>query len=136
MRSVIRFLSAAVLMAAWHSSITAVNAQNAQQTSPGLSALGSSVPTPVITDQKLDAVAAAFQKVSTLQEKYRHRFATAATPSDQTRITAEANRAVSKAVADQGLSVEEYISIVEVALDDPEICGKILEHMRPQREHQ
>jgi hypothetical protein len=67
MRSVIRFLSAAVLMAAWHSSITAVNAQNAQQTSPGLSALGPSVPTPAITDQKLDAVAAAFQKVSTVQ---------------------------------------------------------------------
>jgi hypothetical protein len=90
----------------------------------------------VITGQKLDAVAAAFQKVSTVQEAYRHRFATAATQSDQTRITTEANRAVTKAVADQGLLVEEYISIVEVALDDPEIRGKILEHMRPQREHQ
>jgi hypothetical protein len=93
----------AVLMAAWNSSITAVNAQNAQQTSPDLSALDPSVPTPVITDQKLDAVAAAFQQVSTVQEAYRHRFATAATPSDQTRITTEANRAVTKAVADQGL---------------------------------
>ena len=39
----------------------------------------------------------------------------AARPSDRNRIAEEAHDALLKAVTDQGLSVEEYTSILEVA---------------------
>ena len=46
---------------------------------------------------------------------------------------AEANDALEKAVTDQGLSVEEYSSILEVAKNDPEVRGKIIQRIRPSQ---
>jgi hypothetical protein len=43
----------------------------------------------------------------------------------------EANNELTKAVTEQGLSVEEYSSILDVARDDPKIREKILQHIRP-----
>jgi hypothetical protein len=45
--------------------------------------------------------------------------------SDKKRIAAEAFSAFQKAVTDQGLSVNEYMSILEVAQNDPEVGDKI-----------
>jgi malic enzyme len=92
MRSLTRFLSGALLMAAWHSFIPGANAQAPQ---PGLSTTA-----PEISDQKLDAAAAALARITTLEQTYRQRLAQAATPSDQQRILAEANNALTKAVAE------------------------------------
>jgi hypothetical protein len=44
--------------------------------------------------------------------------------ADEERIVAEANEALTKAIADQGLSVEEYSSILEMAQNDPDLRGK------------
>ena len=41
----------------------------------------------------------------------------------------EANSALQKAVTDQGLSVEEYNSILEVAQNDPGVRAKIRQRM-------
>jgi len=43
----------------------------------------------------------------------------------------EAVNAMSKAVTEQGLSVEEYDSILEVAQNDPDIREKIRQRIRP-----
>jgi hypothetical protein len=140
MRLLTQFLSAAVLMSAWFSSIPIANAQTqkgqAEAPSPGLS-----IPAPgSITDEKLDAAAAALERVAALQQTYRQRLAEVATQADQSgvqaekeRIVVEANNALTKAVADQGLSVEEYSAILEVAQNDPEIRGKILQRIRPSQ---
>ena len=45
----------------------------------------------------------------------------AAPASDKKRIAAEAFSAFQNAVTDQGLSLDEYISILEVAQNDPEV---------------
>jgi hypothetical protein len=42
----------------------------------------------------------------------------------------EAHGEFTKAVTDQGLSFEEYASILDMARDDPEIRDKILQRMR------
>ena len=55
----------------------------------------------------------------------------AAAPSDKERILNEAVNALANAVTDQGLSVEEYDSILEVAQNDPEIREKIRQRIRP-----
>ena len=41
------------------------------------------------------------------------------------------SNALAKAVTDQGLFLEEYDSILEVAQNDPEVRGKIRQRIRP-----
>jgi hypothetical protein len=92
---------------------------------------GRSEPAPSISDQKLDAAAAALERLTSVHQDYQQRIAAAA-PSDRERIAAEGSDALKKAVTDQGLSVEEYSSIVDVAKRDPETRRKLLARMRPQ----
>jgi Domain of unknown function (DUF4168) len=125
---IVRLLSAMILAAGWYS---AMPAANAQPSAPELSR-----PAPSISDQKLDAAAAALEQVAAIQQTYRQRFAQAATPSDQERIVAEVHDALTKAVQDQGLSVEEYNSIIETAQNDPEVRGKVLQRIQPKGGHE
>jgi hypothetical protein len=119
-------LAALVLATAW---VPAANAQaNPQAGSP---APGLSEPSAAITDQKLDAAAAALERVVSLQQEYRERLAGASGADEQERLIAEANNKLTKAVTDQGLSIEEYTSIMQVARNDPEIRGKIIQRIEP-----
>ena len=74
------------------------------------------------------AAAAAVQRVTSLKKDYQQRI-TAAAPADKERILNEANSAMVKAVTDQGLSVEEYNSILEVAQNNPGVRAKIRQRM-------
>jgi hypothetical protein len=120
-----RPLAAAVLSTAWLFSVPAANAQ-AQSPSPSPSDQSQNIP-----DQKLDAAAAALAQVSSVKENYQQRIEAAA-PSDKQRIADEGNKALTEAVTGQGLSVEEYTSIIVVAQKDPEVREKILQRVRPQ----
>ena len=104
--------------------VPAANAQ-VQSPSPGLSDQP-----PNITDQKLDAAAAAIERVASLKQDYQQRIAAAA-PADKERILNEAVNALEKAVTDQGLSVEEYDTILEVAQNDPDIREKNRQRIPP-----
>ena len=108
MRVLMRPTAAALLIAAGLLSIPIANAQ-VQSPSPDLSDQSPDIP-----DQKLDAAAAAIERVASLKQDYQQRIA-AAVPSDKERIANEAINALAKAITDQGLSVEEYDSILEVA---------------------
>ena len=127
MRLLTRLLGAAVLTTACYLSVPAMNVL-AQAPSP---APGPSKSAPDLSDQKLNAAAAAIERVASLQQNYRQRVAEAEAPADKERIVAEANNELTKAVTEQGLSVEEYVSILDVARDNPEIRSKILQRMRP-----
>jgi predicted TIM-barrel fold metal-dependent hydrolase len=116
--------AAAILLLAAGVLIPAANAQ-VQLPSPGLSEQ-----TPNTSDQKLDAAAAAIERVASLKQDYQQRIAAAA-PADKERILNEAVNALAKAVTDQGLSVEEYDSILEVAQNDPDVREKIRQRIRP-----
>src|SRR5262249_6529447 len=100
----------------------AVNAQ-LQSPSPGATDQPLSIP-----DQTLDATATAIQRVPVRKQDYQQRI-TASAAADKERILNEANRAMKKAVTDQGLSVEEYNSILEVAQNDPGVRAKIRQRM-------
>jgi AmiR/NasT family two-component response regulator len=114
----------ALLIAVGLLSVPAANAQ-VQSPSPGLSDQSSN-----ISDQKLDAVATAIERVASLKQDYQQRIAAAA-PSDKERIANEAINALAKAVIDQGLSLEEYDSILQMAQNDPEVREKIRQRIRP-----
>ena len=102
----------------------ASNAQ-AQTPSPGLSE-----DSPTIAEQKLDAAAAAIERVASLKKNYEQQIAVAP-QADKERIAAEAINAFSKAVTDQGLSIDEYNSILEVAQINPEVRDKIRQRLLP-----
>jgi len=76
-------------------------------------------------------VAAAVERVVSLRKDYGQRLAKAEEPAEKERIVAEANNALTKAVTEQGLSVEEYALILDKARDDPELQGKLLQRIRP-----
>ena len=117
-------LAAAVLTAAWLLSIPAATV-HAQSALPGPSDQTQNIP-----EQKLDATAAAMKQVASVKEKYQPQIEAAA-PSDMERITEEVNNALVKAVTDQGLSVQEYNSILIVAQNDPEVRKKIAQRILP-----
>jgi hypothetical protein len=121
MRLFIRSLAGAILTAGYGLCIPTLNVL-AQ--SPAPSASG-----PNVSDQKLSAVAAALERIASLKKEYRQRIAEA--PADKDRIVAEAHGEFIKAVTDQGLSLEEYASILDMAQDCPEIRGNLLERIRP-----
>src|SRR5262249_62053734 len=125
MRLFTRPLATAILAAGCFVSVPAMSVL-AQSPSPS-----PSVSAPDLSDQKLSAVAAAIQRVASLQKDYRQRVAEAEAPADKERIVAEANNELTKAVTEQGLSVEEYASILDAARDNPEVRGKILQRIQP-----
>jgi Domain of unknown function (DUF4168) len=125
MRVFTRSLAAAILTAGCFLSIHSVNVL-AQSPPPG-----PSTSAPDLSDQKLSAVAAAIERVASLQNDYRQRIAEAEAPAEKERIVAEAHNEFTKAVTEQGLSVEEYASILDMAQDDPEIRDKLLQRIRP-----
>jgi Domain of unknown function (DUF4168) len=81
-------------------------------------------PSPPISDQKLNAAAVAIGQVSSIKQSYERKIAEAP-PSDKQRMTDEANNAMKKAVTDQGLSVDEYNSIIHTAQNDPAVREKL-----------
>jgi hypothetical protein len=123
MRLFARSVAAAILAAGCYLSIPTVNVL-AQSPRPG-----PSTSAPDLSDQKLSAVAAALERVVSLQKDYGQRVSEAEAPAEKERIVVEANNELTKALIEQGLSVEEYTSILNVARDDPEIRGKILQHI-------
>ena len=81
-------------------------------------------PSRTISDEKLNAAAAAIGRVTSIRQSYEPKIA-AAPPADKQRMTEEANNAMKKAVADQGLSVDEYNSIIRTAQNDPSVRQKL-----------
>jgi hypothetical protein len=104
-------------------SLLTLPAADAQTQSPA-----SPAPTANISDQKLDAAAAAIDQVTTIRQSYQQKLSTAS-PSDQERIAGEATDQMKKAVTDQGLSVEEYNSILQVAQNNPGVRQKLLQRL-------
>jgi hypothetical protein len=73
-----------------------------------------------IPDHKLNAAATALMLVTRVQQEYEEQ---------QQRMAEDANRAAEKAVTDQGLSVDEFKTIIVTAQNDPDVRKKILQRM-------
>ena len=117
-------LAAAALSVAGLLPLPAANAQmNPPQARPQ-----AQPPSPTISDEKLNAAAAAIGQVTSIRQSYEQKIAKAP-PSDKQRITDEANGALEKAVTDQGLSVDEYNTIIRTAQNDPAVRQKLTERI-------
>jgi hypothetical protein len=125
-----RWISPVAATAFFAAGLLCVPVANAQEQSPSPAQPGA---VQSIPDQKLDATAAAIERVTSLKEDYQQKMA-AAPPSDRQRIADEAQDALVKAVTDQGLAVEEYTAILKVAQADAQVREKIMERLKPSSE--
>ena len=87
-------------------------------------------PSPTIPDEKLTAAAVALGEVTSIRQSYERKIAEAPQP-DKQRVTEEANNALKKAVTDQGLSVDEYNTILRTAQNDPTVRQKLAQRIPP-----
>jgi len=132
MRSVTYTFAAALLAAVGQFSAASAQplpAQSPQTNVPQAQSPAQTNPAASIPNQKLDAAAVAMQRIASLKRDYLQLLEDAP-PDDQPRIANEATHALEKAVTDQGLSVEEYTTIVEMAQNDPQVRQQIIERMQ------
>ena len=107
----------------------AANAQQQSPSAPPVTTPGPATTPANIADKKLDAAAAAVKKVTVIKNKYSQQLAEAPV-AEKERIQGEAGDAMAKAVTEQGLSVEEYMTILKVAQQDPVVRDKLLQRMK------
>lgn len=104
-------------------------AASAQTQTPSSPPKAKPAPAADISEQKLDAAAKAVKKVSSIRDSYEQKLVKA--PTDQkAKLADEASDAMAKAVTAEGLSVEEYTTIIEVAQNDPVVRNKLLQRLK------
>jgi hypothetical protein len=118
-------LAGAILSAV---SLVSVSAVHAQTPAPNAQTPSTNIP-----EQKLDATASALQRVTDVRRTYEEKLSVASAADDQKRIVSEANDAMSKAVTEQGLSLEEFDSIIRLAQSDVGVREKILQRVKPRQ---
>jgi gas vesicle protein len=127
MKSTIGFC--AVTLAAAGLLLAPVTGAQAQAPSAPSTKPDRQAPAADISEKKLDAAAKAVKNVSTIRDSYEQKLVKA--PADQkAKLADEASDAMAKAVKDEGLSVEEYTSIIEVAQNDPIVRNKLLQRLK------
>jgi hypothetical protein len=128
MRRLLSLSTSFALIALAAGFLTAVVGTAQAQSPSAPSTAPAQTPPSNISDEKLDRVAAAAKNVTVISKTYRQKLA-AAPDGDKQRIVDEANGALTKAIADQGMSVDEYESIMLVAQNNPAVRDKILDRM-------
>ena len=131
MQSTTRFATGCALTLAAAGLLVMPAAQAQQQSPSGPSATTPSPTTTptIIPDKKLDAAAAAVKKVTVIKNNYDQQLAQAPV-AEKKRLQGEAGDAMAKAVTDQGLSIEEYTTILTAAQKDPVVRDKLLQRMK------
>jgi hypothetical protein len=122
-------LSIVALSAAFAIAAPLAQAQQTEAPSQPPSASVPAKPAADLSDKKLDAAAAAVKGVTAVKEAYQQKLSEAS-DGDKERIVDEAQAAMTKAVTDQGLSVDEYTAILQVAQNDTAVKNKILERLK------
>ncbi len=128
MTTLARLLATTIITAGLAFTASANAQTSAPSTSPSTSSPGTSAHSN-IPDKKLDAVAAAAKKVVVLNRSYKQKI-DQASAAQKEQLTSEANEAMTKAVTDQGLSVQEYLSIMQVAQNDPTVRDRLIQRMK------
>jgi hypothetical protein len=105
------------------------SAQNQSPSPPSSSTPGATVKPSDISEQKLDAAAKAVKQVSAVSDSYKKKLAQAS-DSEKDKILDQADQEVTKAVTDQGLSVEEYLGIMKVAENDATVRNKLIDRLK------
>ncbi|HRP78963.1 MAG TPA: DUF4168 domain-containing protein [Aquamicrobium sp.] len=81
-------------------------------------------------DAKLKSFAVAFLEVAKVTQSYQPQIASAGTPEDQQRLRQEAGEKMVEAVNEaDGITLDEYNTIIQAAQADPELARRINNHL-------
>ena len=83
-----------------------------------------------LSDKKLDAAAKAVKQVSAVSDTYKKKLAATPDKAEKERLLDQADKDVTKAVTDQGLSVDEYMAIMKVAENDSTVRNKLIDRLK------
>ena len=129
MKNSIAGICATALAAVGLLTIPAAQGQQQSPSSPSVPARPTAPVKTDIPDSKLDATAKAVKKISSVKDSYDQKLAQA--PAiERNKLADEADAAAKKAITEQGLSVEEYTTILEVAQSDATVRDKLIQRLR------
>jgi hypothetical protein len=85
-------------------------------------------PTLTVNEEQLDAFVEALRTVDTLEQEYTESLQQAESDEQREAIVAEANTAMAEAIEETpGMTLDEYIAILQQAQTDPELSARIME---------
>lgn len=123
-------VGAAALALSLGASVGAGWAQEAAPAAPAPQTEAPAAATPDLGEDKLKSFATAFLQVNKVTQQYQPQIAAAGTPEDQQRLRQEAGEKMVEAVnASEGISVDEYNSIIQAAQANPELAQRINGHI-------
>jgi len=93
----------------------------------GSPALAQEAPTATIDDAQLQAFVAALREVDAIEQRYGAELEGAQSDEARQDVIAEANDAMVQAIEETpGITVEEYIGVLQQAQADPELNARIM----------
>lgn len=95
-------------------------AQQSQQQAPQAS----------FSDEQLEAFAAATVEVRNLNQEWQQRIQETQDPQQEQQLREEATQKMAEAIEEEGLTVQEYNQITQVARQNPEVYDKVTEYMQ------
>ena len=129
MKKSIAGICATALAAVGLLTIPAAQGQQQSPSSPSVPARPTAPMRTDIPDSKLDATAKAVKKISSVKDSYDQKLAQAPA-TERNKLADEADAAAKKAITEQGLSVDEYTTILEVAQSDATVRDKLIQRLR------
>jgi Domain of unknown function (DUF4168) len=111
---------------------TAATPALAQQSRPGAaspqtpSAPGTALQQDDLSDAMVHKVGAALRQTVTIRQKFAERAQATKSQEQQEALTAQAQTEMMQAISDQGLSVQQYNQVIQMAQADPTLKQRVL----------
>jgi len=118
----------AVLAAAFVATTAAmpVLAQQSGTSPTPPSAPGATIKQGDLSDATVQKVGAVLRQTTTIREKYAERAQAVKSPQEEQALAAQAQSEMVQAVNDQGLSVQQYNQVIQMAQADPALKQRLL----------
>ena len=103
--------------------------QQGGQSGRGAAAPQSGAPTQQgkLSDSTVQKVGTALRQMATIRQEYSERAQSTTAPQQQKELTDQAQTEMVKVISDQGLSVQQYNQVIQMAQADPGLKERLLQ---------
>jgi hypothetical protein len=102
---------------------------------PAAGQSGTASPSTVdLSDATVHKVGAALHRVTQIRHDYSQRAQAATMPTEQHALAQQAQTASIQAVQDQGLTVQQYDTVLRIAMNDPQLKDRLLKEASQTKE--
>jgi hypothetical protein len=79
-----------------------------------------------VPDALVHKVGAALRQTATIRQKYTQRAQAASTPEQKQALSSQVETEMMRAISDQGLSLQQYNQVIQMAQADPALKQRVL----------